>query len=734
MSEPATHPFTLRFLDDELETQFIHDYVEKSRKPIQMGLLVGLAVYGLLFGVVDLIQSSNAMTQILVIRGLVCLIGISVLLYFRAGNVATWLHEGVAVVILVAGIGLLAMILLDNSPDAYLDGPVLLILPAYVLFRLRFVQATIVGMTIFALYCCVIYFLEGMRASELFASAIFLLAANLIGMAAGYALESYARKEFWQTRIIDQERAAKERLLEAKNRFFANISHEIRTPLTLMLGPTEDLLREESDSLSSRVLSVLKATRRNGERLLKFMNQLLDLSKVDDEEVALLLQRGELVGFLTQEIEHYRSYAASQNITLTLHCEQDVIIFTTDYDKLDVIVSNLVSNAIKYTTHGGKVEVHASQSAEGIEIRVKDNGPGIPADQLDNLFDRFYRVEAAHVAKTDGLGLGLSLTHALVERLGGSISVESKVSVGSVFTVLLPEHHVEDVPQLKEAVMNSVSREPAADVIISSANSDGVVHSSGQSTDQEIEIPSLLVVEDNDEMRRYICACLSEYVIYEAGNGSEAVKVIETEMPDLVVSDLMMPDMDGYGLITSIRAHDMLSHIPFIMLTAAASEDAKLQSLEKGVDDYLTKPFNRRELQLRVRNMLSARRRNQLANQGHVLMEPALEEIESSERVFLEKLRTLIDERLADEKFNGDAVADELGVSVRHLQRKTKALLGETPTALIRMMRLKKGKQLLDASYGTVSEVAYAVGFNNPTYFTKCFREYFGEAPTRLEK
>ena len=236
-------------------------------------------------------------------------------------------------------------------------------------------------------------------------------------------------------------------------------------------------------------------------------------------------------------------------------------------------------------------------------------------------------------------------------------------------------------------------------------------------------------MEDDPRVSDYLKSCLSDYTLFEATDGEEGLSLIKRHMPDLIVSDLMMPGMDGREFIHRIRSDIMLSHIPFIMLTADVSEASRLDNLEEGVDDYLTKPFNKRELQLRVRNLLAARKRMQQEHHAHVLMEPSPETVQSSEHVFLERLRTLVDGNLADEHFNADALADELGVSVRQLQRKTKALLDETPTALIRMMRLKKAGQLITAEFGTVSEIAYAVGFNNPTYFTKCFREYFGEAP-----
>ncbi len=720
MTEPAKHPITLRFLDDTLEDAFIPDYLEKSRRSIEIGLFAGLIVYGVIFGIMDWVQQTNALWQILTLRGIVCLLGIGALVYNRTVKYPERLHLIVSLIILVAGIGLIAMILLDHSPDAYLDGPVLLILPAYVLFRLRFVNATVIGVIIFLLYCVAIYFLEGMRATDLLASAIFLFAANLIGMFAGYALESYARQAFWQTRIIDQERAAKASLLEVKNRFFANISHEIRTPLTLILGPVDDLIQDEAAQLPQKAMRVLRTVRRSGDRLLAFINQLLDLSRAESEHLPSQMHKADVVEFLDTVLQGFQPYAESENISVTFIPETRALSFASDYEKLEVVCSNLISNAIKYTESGGAVHVgFAHDDSEGvIRITVKDSGPGIAAEDLPHIYDRFYRVEETHVQQQSGLGLGLALTRVMVEQLNGQIDVVSKLEVGTTFTVALPVPvlNLDDVPALDVyAFAGEATEVPVAETAVHAGVAD--------------ERPVVLIVDDDAALRAYLAQCLARYTVFEASNGEEGASLASRHMPDLIVSDLMMPVMDGQGLVKHVRANPLLSHIPFIMLTANDTEEARLESLDRGVDDFLTKPFNRRELQLRVRNILAARQRMQRAHQDHLLMEPTREAVQSSEQAFLEQLRDTIDANLQDEHFNADALAEAIGVSTRQLQRKSKALTDETPTALIRMMRLKKASHLLADRYGTVAEIAYAVGFNNPAYFTKCFRAFFGEAP-----
>lgn len=728
MHDSAKHPLTLRFLDADLETHFIRDYIDKSRRPIEIGLIAGVVVYGVLFGVMDWVQSTNALSQILWIRVVICMLGMLVMYYGRYAKDPKLLHEAVAFLIFAAGAGLLSMILLDNSTDAYLEGPVLLILPAYVLFRLRFIYASVVGILLFVLYCIVIYFMEGMRAADLWASAIFLFAANLIGMVAGYALENYARKEFWQTMVIDKERRANAELLEVKNRFFANISHEIRTPLTLIVGPLEDLLNGK-DKLPGHVVRILNTALKSGDRLLKFINQLLDLSRLDAERVSTTLHKADLIAYLDTLVETFEPYAASRGVSLQFIPGTEQIEFVSDYEIIDIIVSNLVSNAVKYTPNGGIVRV-VVKSAEkgGVQIEVKDTGAGIPASALPYIFDRFYRVQTPADTKIEGLGLGLSLTKAMVDQLSGEIEVKSEERLGSLFTVTL--HSVQSqgaTPALPvQPGFREKPQEDSAHVKVQESEQNESV--------QRKEKASVLIVEDDENVRGYIKECLDKYDTYEAQDGMTGLRFAAKHMPDIIISDLMMPGMDGQHFVQEIRSNMMLSHISFIMLTANVSEEARLANLEEGVDDFLTKPFNKRELQLRVRNMLSSRQRAQQINRSHVVMEPALQEVQSSERVFLEQLRDCVDKKLSDEHFNADALAEELSVSVRQLQRKTKALLDETPTALIRIMRLKKSAHLLESDFGSVSEVAYAVGFNNPAYFTKCFREYFGEAPSTWKK
>lgn len=694
--------------------------------------MVGALVYGLIFGFMDWLQGTNALAAIWSIRTGVCLAALALYISMPSTFFARFMQEMMALLIFVAGAGLLAMILLDTSPDAYLDGPVLVILPAYVLLRLRFIYAACVGLLLLVLYGLVIYYAEGMRASELWASAVFLFAANLIGMAAGYTLESYARKEFWQTLVIDQEREANARLLDVKNRFFANISHEIRTPLTLMLGPVEDSLDASEDANVVVERRILNAIQRNGHRLLKFIGQLLELSRLDAEQTTFTFLRRNVKMFLEQEVASFQPYAESQQIDLQIDTSNEPgarpLMFATDYDRLEIVLSNLISNAIKYTQAGGIVSVALSAaSREGVlAFEVRDNGPGIPENELAHIFDRFYRVTNATTQGESGLGLGLSLTQAIVLQLDGTIEAESKVGFGTKFCVQIPDK--------KEAPMAVDQPEPIPPAQVDALPAPELINA-GPTSVSASDKSLVLVIDDHDEVRTYIRECLdADHDVIEAAEAHAGLLMAKQHIPDLILVDLMMPGMDGHAFVKQVRASMMLSHIPLVMLTASASEKEKLSALAGGVDAFMTKPFNRRTLQLQVQNLITMRNRLKERYSLEIIAEGEEEAIVSAESAFMNKLRETVKAHMSDEHFNGDALAEEMGVSLRQLQRKTKAITEESPNSFIRILRLQHAKKLVEARYGTVAEIAYAVGFSNPTYFTRCFRERFGRAPSEWNR
>ncbi len=725
---PRTDPLTLRFRDPELEQAFMTEYIEKSLKTSRYALVIGVVVYGGLFGLMDWLMQTNALFEIWTIRAVVCVLALIVFAISRTSFYTRRMQELIGVVVVVAGIGLLLMIPLDNTPNAYVDGPVFFLLPIYVIFRLRFVYAVLIGAFLVVGYIAIVYLAEGMRGGELWAHAMFVFASNLIGMVAGYALENYARKEFWQTRLIDRERQRNATLLDAKNRFFANISHEIRTPLTLILGPLEDLLNRSEAPSDSTLRRTLASMRKNGYRLLKFMDQLLELARLDVERGAVVFKKQSLAAFLAGEVASFQPYADAAGLTLDLDPPAPDVDLVTDYDKLEIVLSNLVSNALKYTQRGGAVKVSARVLDDGrnVALVVKDNGPGIPAGAVDRIFDRFYRVHTDEQRDVPGLGLGLSLTRSLVLQMNGEIAVESEAGFGSTFTVRLtlePDAEwTEDAGEATPVPAAAIGPAPMAaeDAVEDTPGVDGA----GDRT--------ILVIDDHPEVRRYLKTILQseDYRVIEAGDGAKGLALLREKGVDLVLVDLMMPGMDGRTFTTEVRRDAALSHIPVVMLTASVQHEDRLSVLRAGADDYLTKPFHREEVLARIENLIMRQERLREKYAALLAFEPGEEDVVSAEVQFLARIRDVINEHLGNEHFNVDRLADEAGVSVRHLQRKLKTLANETPASLIRSMRLRKGRQLLEGGFGSVAETAYAVGFSHPAYFTKCFRETYGKTPT----
>ena len=637
-------------------------------------------------------------------------------------------QEIIGALVLVAGLGLMAMIPLDSSPGAYVDGPVFFLLPIYVLFRLRFMYASIIGLLLVVIYCVILYSFDTMRGAELWAHALFVIASNSIGMVAGYALENYARKEFLQTMVIDEERQKNARLLQVKNRFFANISHEIRTPLTLILGPLEDLIEQGKSTNNSRKTHVLEIMWRNGQRLLSFLNQLLELSRLDVEQLPFEYKKAQIVTFLDHVVSSFQPYAEVEGVRLEFEFDKDDAECITDYEKLEVIVSNLLSNAIKYTQRGGhvKLRVVLRKDENVFEFTVKDNGPGIPKEELEHVFDRFYRADTPGNELVAGLGIGLSLTRALVNQMGGEIHVNSELNYGTAFTFVLPQS-VQVQGDIEALDINNYQREQR-EVYVSREQR---IEVNEQEVGSGFRLGTLLVIDDHPDVRAYIRDSLNDrFYVVESKDGRDGLERMKELVPDIVIVDVMMPELDGYSFLREMRADIGISHIPVVMLTASADQENRIAGLQAGADDYLTKPFNQAELSIRIENLIQRREMMKRAYSSLIDLNPDPIEVVSSERSFIEQVREVVNEQIGNEHFNVDALAAEVGVSVRQLQRKIRALTGETPASLIRSMRVKRAKQLLEGSFGTVAEIAYAVGFNNPAYFTKRFREMYGQTPT----
>ncbi|WP_299533512.1 ATP-binding protein [Ulvibacterium sp.] len=528
--------------------------------------------------------------------------------------------------------------------------------------------------------------------------------------------------------VAETQRQADEiaELYEVKNRFFANISHELRTPLTLILGPSSDLM--EDDSLRPLQKNKLAFINNNAKRLLRLINQLLDLSKLEAGKLDLKVSQQNIIKTVSMLTESFDSMAVSRKIKLEFSSDLKELHVFYDMDKMEQVLINLLSNAMKFTKEGGKVQVSVEKQEGKCLIEVKDSGIGINEEQLPYIFDRFYQADNSESREHEGTGIGLSLTKELVEAHGGKIYVESKTGQGTIFQIvlLLGKAHFEEYQLTKLTPVPPESKTNIAKTLLVEEVLDG------ESRDFEEVV---LVVEDNSEMRAYIKGQMQKhYKILEAENGQIGFEIAQSKVPDLIISDVMMPKMDGTQLCQKIKNTEVTSHIPVILLTAKASEEDKIKGLSIEADAYLAKPFNKEELNVRVKNLILNRKKLQKRFAQSTLISPKEIAVTSMEEAFLEKLVNQIEENLGDETFGVEQLANAINLSRSQLHRKMLSILDQTPSLFIRKYRLERAKQLLKKHSGRVSDIAFQVGFSSPSYFTKCFVEEFGYPPKDIHK
>ena len=569
-------------------------------------------------------------------------------------------------------------------------------------------------------------------------------------------LYSIRRSELQRHRLKYQaeiEHTRAESLAEVdsmKSRFFANISHEFRTPLTLIMGPLEGMLAHEKEDGKRRDLGMMY---RNARRLLQLINQLLDLSKLEAGAMKLRTSRENIVPLVRGITASFESSAGGRQIAATFEAEKDDIEVYFDQDKLEKILTNLLSNAFKFTPDGGSVSVTVRKSdasgkkdedlREGfVSITVSDTGIGIPQSQLDKVFKRFYQADLSRSREREGSGIGLALTKELVELHHGTIAVQSRVGQGTEFTLKLPlgrnhlarEEIVEDVDsEMARGIDRLALSSKEEGVAISTVEErDTVSPGSTSGTDQR---PIVLLVEDNVDVRAYMRECLvPNNDVQEACDGEDGISKAFGSVPDLIISDVMMPMKDGYELCRSLKSDERTSHIPIILLTAKAGTENKIEGLETGADDYLVKPFEARELLVRVKNLIDGRRKlRERFSVGQVL-KPGDIAVTSLDDAFLQRAIALVEECMGDETFGVEQLRDGLGMSRTQLHRKLTALTNQSAGDFIRYMRLQRARDLLRQRAGTVSEIAFHVGFSSVAYFTKCFREQFGIVPSEIRK
>lgn len=558
-------------------------------------------------------------------------------------------------------------------------------------------------------------------------------AYSVYGLLAGMAIWGFIRaytNRIRQEQLLELNQREAEQLKmvdELKTRFFANITHEFRTPLSLILSPVEKLLQQTEFDAPTR--QTLRLVQRNANQLLRLINQLLDLSKLEANRMSVSLMRGDVSLFIDSVIESVRARAEQKEIRLTYTVDGSLPDQLFDADKWEKIVTNLLSNALKFTPAGGTVTVTLTPepgAGSRVRLRVADSGIGIDPEHLPYIFDRFYQADTSQTRAYEGTGIGLALVNELVGVLGGTISVESEPAKGTTFELVLPLYPVSvqaDAPRV--AVPENRSRpgevlERASEVWPISAETHTQV------------LPVVLVVDDNDELRDFLARELApNYRVLQAADGEAGWQMTQAELPDVLISDVMMPHMDGYTLTRLVKNHPLTNHIAVILLTAKAAHQSRIDGLAEGADEYLAKPFHLDELHLRLRNLLNYRQHLRDHYRQQFAQPDLPSPIMGVDDAFLQRVYQLLEEHLSNPALDVDWLADQLAMSRKTLYRKSHSLVQLAPNELIRQYRLRKAADLLRAGHNA-SQTAFMVGFKTPSYFTLVFKEFYLKTPTEF--
>lgn len=578
------------------------------------------------------------------------------------------------------------------------------------------------------------------------AQRMFLYACIVILLLVG-ALLVFVVRAFWTKNRLNAELSKQKQQLEeqrdqlimlsrqledathAKLSFFTNVSHDFRTPLTLIADPVEQL--QQSHNLNEHERFLLNIVHKNVTVLLRLINQILDFRKFEDGKLQLRLSRFDLRTSLLEWTDAFRTLSFRKHIHFRIAAdEQADYTVTADAEKLERILYNLLSNAFKFTPENGSISVSLSlfnkDGEPSVRLQVTDTGVGMPAEHVQHIFDSFYQIDVHHA----GSGIGLALVKAFVEMHHGTIHVDTTEGQGTCFTIEMPACQ-------KGALAPDTTRSAAL------ANlKEGAVLAADQETLQTTDSATspedketVLVIDDNQDIRDYVRSVLQdEYNIIEAANGQEGIRMAMKYVPDVIICDVMMPVMDGMECCRRLKSELQTSHIPVMMLTAYAVDEQKIKGYECGADSYISKPFSARLLTVRLRNLIDNRHRLQqvFADGSSASLQKV--SVSDVDKGFLEKLRRLIDQRLSDPNLSVEELGEQIGLSRVQLYRKSKALCGYAPNELLRIARLKRASSLLASTDKTVAEITYEVGFSSPSYFTKCYKDYFGESPTEFLK
>ena len=521
-------------------------------------------------------------------------------------------------------------------------------------------------------------------------------------------------------RTILMKRRIEEEANKAKLQFFTNISHELRTPLTLIADPVNYIIHD--DNLNSQQRSMLQIVQRNVLVLTQLVSEILDFRKVQNGKMELRLSDFNLSESMKQWIMLFSASAQKKHIAISMNAP-DAVMLRADQDKIERICYNLLSNALKYTSEGGEITLTAKEENGRVMISVADNGCGISSDELPYIFDRFYQAKNAG----RGTGIGLAIVKAFTELHHGEVSATSVEGKGSTFTIHIPVRQKGEITnQPTEKIEQLVEPSSAQEVPNQARHIDELIQP------YQTDKPEVLIIDDNIDIRTYLRSVLSEkYNVSEAADGKAGLELARKIVPDIVLSDIMMPVMDGLAFCRQLKTDKAISHIPVILLTARSLDEQRAEGYEHGADAYLSKPFSLRLLFSRIDNLIQSRKKlSKLFSNSDE--NDAFEKLSNeTDKTFAAQLRKIIQDNLSDNEFNVERIGDEIGLSRVQLYRKVKALTGYSPVEMLRKARLTRARHLLRTTEKTVSEVAYAVGFSTPSYFSKCYKDEFGESPKK---
>ena len=518
-----------------------------------------------------------------------------------------------------------------------------------------------------------------------------------------------------------------QRVTQAKLSFFTNISHEFRTPLTLIQAPVYEILSSQDIDKIPSVKNNLLLVKQNSDRLLRLINQLMDFRKMDAGKLRLNISKVNLHQLIEEIYNAFIPLARQKNIDFSFDCPSKSRIIHLDVDKIDKVLFNILSNAFKFTPRNGRIRIDVSTVDDTkIKIAVADSGPGVPQEKKNKIFKPFYQQDEHRSA---GTGIGLSLSKGFIDLHKGEIVVADNTPKGSIFSILLPDN--KDLPvTMGLKTVPDFSAQPVIDEVKKNTNSDDLF------TDTSQPKPNLLIVEDDEQLKSYLLQLLSsDYSIETASNGKAALSLLEKKQADLVLTDLMMPEMDGTELTNHLKNNLETSHIPIIMLTAKAGTEQKTEGIETGADAYIEKPFDPKYLKVRIKKLIELRRTlrsHYQQNIGNLYSNETNDHTPSIDQKFLSKLHNTLEEWYTDPEFSVEKMSEIISLSRIHLYRKMKALTNYTPSEYINKFRLHKGMERLKKERGNISGIALDVGFTSPAYFTKKFKEEFGKTPSDL--